>query len=525
MNVSSSKAVWLSWLVVAGFVMTAHLTTVKLSPVIWQDEVQILDWGRSYMPGGDQSYAMSWVYEGRTYRMICYLGCVLQECAYRLAGGEMLGPRVSSILGAVLASFALLGWLLARGTVPWIALACSLLLLCDPSFTLGYRGARVDAWSMALMLLALWVVRGKGGLGDRRSEMGDGGRAKDTADGRLQLGDSQVRGADLPTSNFNLLTYGLAGLCAALAGAVWVSAILLLPLLIHEVFARNRSFVLHSSRFLRSLCALGWIGAFALICLVLLFLPVGQFLPEMLHDLAGRGGGSASNVPSWAALQKMIWSLAANPLLLPLALVAFIFPRRCVLGLVFLLAAAATLYTGAYVHRAIYLMPYLLVGLASAGTDIWNGPTRLHWARRAIAGVFLLMIAWSAMISVGVRNLVAWKEKQERDPRRLETEARNVIGKGTYKVYVDAWEFYYAGRNLGWQQYRSFFWHDLSDSRFRSLLGEMDAAIFSAANLRQPQVVLMEALGFTASKVGSDLPAAGRGYGNYIIYQRQEHQP
>lgn len=525
MNVNSAKVVWLSWLVVAGFVMTAHLTTVKLSPVIWQDEVQILDWGRSYMPGGDQSYAMSWVYEGRTYRMICYLGCVLQECAYRLAGGEMLGPRVSSILGAVLASFALLGWLLARGTVPWIALACSLLLLCDPSFTLGYRGARVDGWSIAFMLLALWVVRGKGGLGDRRSEMGDGGRAKDTADGRLQLGDGQVREGDLPTSNFNLLLYALAGVCVALAGAFWVSAILLLPLLVYEVFAMRRSYESCSSSFLRRVCALAWIGMFALICLGLLFLPVSRFFPEMLHDLAGRGGGSASNLLSWSALQKVAWPLAANPLVLLLAIVAFIASRRWALGLVFLLAAAATLYTGAYVHRAIYLLPYLLVGLASAGTDIWTSPTRLRWARSAAGGALLLMIAWSALISVGARNVVAWKGKKERDPMILEKVASEAIGIGAQKVYVDPWEFYYAGRKLGWRQYRSFFWHDLSDSRFRSLLGEMDAAIFSAANLRQPQVVLMEALGFTASKVGSDLPAAGRGYGNYIIYQRQEHQP
>ncbi len=519
---------WRWWAGIALALFVLHASTATLSPVAWQDEVQILDWGRGFMPGADQGAAMSWLYEGRTYRMICYLGCVLQETAYRVAGGEMLGPRLSSILGAVLASFALLGWLLARGTVPWIALVCSLLLLCDPSFTLGYRGARVDSWAIAFMLLACWAaVRG------RREARGEG------------------RGARAWRA---LGWFVLAGICTGVAGVIWVSAILLLPLLVHELWGKEARGAGHEARGEKKQesgdrpsdsgslrvgerqaggGSLGMLflgtsvtGLAALITVGLLFLPVWSLLPEMLGDFTGRGSGQVSRFLDGASWQKRWRSLLGNPLLVPLALVAFFIRRQWTLFAAFLLAAALTLYTGAYVHRAVYLLPYLLVGVASAGTTLWSKKDDVWWMRPVIGLVLLLMLVWSAGISVAGRNFVAWRERAVRDPALVLDWAQSTVGPGPAKVYLWTWDWYYAGRKLGWSLHKSFAWENMEDERFTDLLSQMDWLVVAEKDPHRPDDAELAGLGFTERFVQPESASGngglrGKGYGSYLIYGKE----
>jgi hypothetical protein len=547
------QIMWRLWAGAALVVTLLHLSTATLSPVAWQDEVQILDWGRGFMPGADQGAAMSWLYEGRTYRMICYLGCVLQETAYRLAGGEMFGPRASSILGAALASFALLGWLLARGTVPWIALACSLLLLCDPAFTLGYRGARVDSWSIAFMLLACWA----GVCGRRQGAAAGDGRWKMEDGGGESVGQAT---SDLLSPISYLRSLGwfvVAGICAAIAGVIWVSAILLLPLLVHELggrgargegreargdkkqeaggrrqgtgATRQTAGALNRSAAGSSLWGLFFgavvTGLAALISVGLLFLPVWSLLPEMVGDFSARGGGQISRLLEGASWQKLWRSLLDNPLLVPLALLAFFLVRQWTLLAAFLLAAALTLYTGAYVHRAVYLLPYLLVGIASGGTTLWSKKDDVRWMRPVIGLVLLLMLAWSAGISVAGRNFVAWRERTVRDPALVLEWARHTIGPGPAKVYLWTWDWYYAGRKLGWSLHKSFAWENMGDERFTDLLSRMDWLVVAEKDPHRPDDDELADLGFTQRFVQPESASESgglrrKGYGSYLIYAR-----
>jgi hypothetical protein len=539
------QIMWRLWVGAALVVTLLHLSTATLSPVAWQDEVQILDWGRGFMPGADQGAAMSWLYEGRTYRMICYLGCVLQETAYRLAGGEMFGPRASSIFGAALASFALLGWLLARGTLPWIALACSLLLLCDPAFTLGYRGARVDSWAIAFMLLACWAgLRGKREkkVGSWQMAVGGGGSVgQATSDLRSPI--SYLR---------SLGWFVVAGICAAIAGVIWVSAILLLPLLVHELGGRGARGEGREARGDKKQEAGGrpsdsgslrvgerqaggslWglffgtvvTGLAALISVGLLFLPLWPLLPEMLGDLSARGGGQISRLLDGVSWQKLWRSLFGNPLLVPLALLAFFLVRQWTLLAAFLLAAALTLYTGAYVHRAVYLLPYLLVGIASAGTALWSKKDEARWMRPVIGSVLLLMLVWSAGISVAGRNFVAWRERAVRDPALVLERAQSTVGPGPAKVYLWTWDWYYAGRKLGWSLYKSFAWENMRDERFTDLLSQMDWLVVAEKDPHRPDDTELADLGFTQRFVQPESASEsgglrGKGYGSYLIYAR-----
>jgi hypothetical protein len=566
---AGARGMWPLWLVAAAVVLALHLSTATLSPVAWQDEVQILDWGRGFMPGGDQASAMSWLYEGRTYRMICYLGCVMQETAYRLAGGEMFGPRASSILGAVLASAALLGWLMARGTVPWIALACSLLLLCDPAFTLGYRGARVDSWAIAFMLLACWAgVKGRQEARGARQEAedgrrGTGGRGQGTGDAAMARGAWREESmGDFDKGNFDILKdslavtsdslrapgwralgwFVLAGICTGIAGVIWVSAILLLPLLGHELGGRGargkgqevrgEGREARRARLEADVSFMGTVvvGVAALVSVGLLFVPVWSLLPEMWGDFSARGGGQVSRLLDGAALQKLLWSLLGNPLLVPLALVGLLLVRQWGLLLAFLLAVALTLYTGPYVHRAVYLLPYILVGVASAGTVLWTKDGAARWMRPAVGIVLWFMLTWSAALSVAGRNFVAWKEKTERDPALVLEWARSTVGPGPAKVYLWTWDWYYAGRKLGWSLYKSFAWENMQDQRFTDLLSRMDWLVVAEKDLHRPDDAELAILGFRKKEVvgGSSVKAVekpGRGYGTYLVYRKGKESP
>lgn len=498
---------WLIWWSAVLLVMAVHLGTARLSPRMWQDEVQILDWGRTLMTGSDPSIAMSWLPEGRSYRMISYLGCVQQEAAYRLAGGDPFGARAASILGAGLASFALLGWLLGRGTVPWIALGCSLLLICDPAFTQGYRGARVDSWSIAFMLLACWAAS-KSGPHRGTAARGESGIPADPS--------SWKEPPTKPMVPEGIGWHLLAGAFAAIAGTFWVSAILLLPLLVHEFGA---------SGIRRGLIGLLVSGTGGGLAMALLFTPVLSLLPEMWSDFRERKSGDVSRLFDESSLHALWDSLAGNPLLLAVALASFLVMRRRLAIAAFLIAAAGALCTGAYIHRTVYLLPYLLLAVASAGTLLWNRAVRPPWLRPSLSGIVTLTLACSAAVSVAGRNFIAWQQRAERDPSTVLEAAEKTIGSGSHKVYLWTWDWYYAGRRLGWRYYKSFHPEDMSDPYLRSLLRDMDWLIVSRSDPTRPPDSALAELGFTkkAREVGNHSPSSARdrrGYGVYLIYEK-----
>jgi hypothetical protein len=250
------------WLLLAAATFVVYLFTLRLSPTLWHDEVMQLEWGRLALPGVDASYGLGWLPEGRPFRALAYLGCAVQELFCRLFDSDPAGHRLSSILGAMLASYAMLGWLRARGVVPWIALACAVLLLWEPTFVQGYRGGRVDSFSIAFMLLALWAVvvgrreeakrvgswqmavggkaRGErreagGGLDSQMLKSGNAEKLKDDPVGLLPVTSDSLRAPAWRALGW----FALAGVCVAISGLMWVSAILLLPLLLHELWANE----------------------------------------------------------------------------------------------------------------------------------------------------------------------------------------------------------------------------------------------------------------------------------------------
>jgi hypothetical protein len=144
-----AKRTWWIWLAICLSVAVVHLLTLEFDPIILQDEVQILDSGRTvWEPSSD--WALSWnVQKSFPVLTWSFIGSGLQDLAYRLSVPSLLGPRLMSMLAGIAAATCLLGWLLARCTPRTAAVVISLIFLLDPIFSNIYRRGRIDGWAIA----------------------------------------------------------------------------------------------------------------------------------------------------------------------------------------------------------------------------------------------------------------------------------------------------------------------------------------------------------------------------------------
>ncbi len=503
-NDSKGIRIWLLWIFAVLSAAGIHALTMRTSPLAWQDEVQIIDFGRNKMPGADNSWAMSWLTTGRPPTGLSYLGCVLQEVGYRVAKGDPAGPRTTALLGAILASAAMLGWLRARGVGAWVALACSLIFLLDPVFVQGYRGARVDAWTMGFMMLALLAIR-----------------AMIVNKQRHEAPAWKPRAGHL-----------LAAVCVAISGLFWVSAILLVPLLIHELLC-DRSCEGKTSvagNRLLGVRDLIWVGVFAVGFFALLSFPIWQDIHQGVGDLTSVTSGASGARRSFAEFRAVfIETFQYNPWALVGGGASLLVLRRWPLGLAFLLAVAGVLATSFYIHRAVYLLPYLYLSIALAA-DKFLQPNQSRINRRIAGSILIFMLVWSCGVTLGARTLKVLQQRQTRDPQQMLDLASRAIGPGSHRVYLHNWDGYYAGRKLGWKLFRFYDNAPPGKKEWNDLLATMEFAMFSVGDVSDQEDKALRILGFSRERFDCDaspaatLPGIAKtksGYGPYWIYRRR----
>src|SRR5580658_3436033 len=117
------------------------LPTLTISPTVWMDEAHIVEYGRLFF-SPRTTWSLFWRGGGPTIPWY-YIGGVIQELAEQATSPSCLGPRLSGLMGALLAAAMLAAWLLRRGTLPAAAFLLSFLFLFDPTFAAAYRGGRV----------------------------------------------------------------------------------------------------------------------------------------------------------------------------------------------------------------------------------------------------------------------------------------------------------------------------------------------------------------------------------------------
>jgi hypothetical protein len=129
--------VWTAWMLL---VLAIHALTLSISPPVWQDEVQIIDFGRTAIdPGTDWSISWNTVTDSAVIHPL-YLGGLIQNVAFSLSNYNILFPRLLSALGAIVASTSCLLFLLSLGHDRLRSGVLSSIFLLDPIFVAGYRG-------------------------------------------------------------------------------------------------------------------------------------------------------------------------------------------------------------------------------------------------------------------------------------------------------------------------------------------------------------------------------------------------
>jgi|GEM_PF-2668332 len=476
-------------------ILGVHMLTLTISPTIWQDEVQIVDLGRQALHPMGRGWSLSWIAAGRPIAFINYLGPVLQELAYGFTAPSPSGPRVCTILGALLAAAFCYAWLRARG-LPWrLAWVGGTLLLLDPQLVASYRGARVDVWVIALMFAACWVAR---------------------------RGSSLASVTPTPPRSSARLHFIAAGVLAGVAFFVWPSAFYLYALLGAEVVeAANGARTPLVRR-------LGLVVLGGLVSVITCLLPIAGRLASEWADIFV---SKDAYLYQGSLLHRFLTGLAAlpvasklSPLLPLLAVLAVGFRRNRAIAV----GAAATLLlmlpTQVYAGRVIYLLPYLVVLVIQAADALGaRPPGASRWARDAALGLAFL---WAAGLSLIGRPANAWAGRSARDPALLVAALAETGPTQHRRIYLGAWEFYYAGRAAGWEMFVPY--GPFEPAALARFYGSLDAAIVRTDAGKSVTDALL-ASGMESAKelhVGpgttiDNRSMRGNGYGSYVFYARR----
>jgi len=495
----SGRRFWVSWLIALSTVCLIHSLTFDISPPLWVDEAQIIEHGRLIPFEPHSEWSMNWSSAAnRPILLWSYLGPALQEAAFRITMPLPFGPRIVSLFGAMIAATASAGWLLSMKTYRPVVLILGLVFLLDYIFVQSYRGARVDCWVLAFCFGACWVVR--------------------YAMSRMQEG-RPFRWA-----------LALGGGMAAIAFFVWPSAVLTYPLVLAELLVLLReeySMPKNGASTLRSVMAFV-IGGVAMTFLLLL--PIWHLLKTVFNDI---GPILMASQPSYSLslqINNLLDSFKYSQLLPVSALIAFIWGRGRLMAWMALLVFVYILSTLLYLNRLIYLLPYAL-GLIGGVYQIPSTLIANAKTRRLITHVGLsVVIVVSVSSSLIIRPAIALSQKEERDPSILFSLGRESIGHGPYRVYLGAWEFYFAGRWLGWQMLNEYVDRDQRD--LSRLLSRADYAIFRLGDVDHNLAAQLSMAGLYLQKELTDdrqhqmdtkhqFRLGARAYGPYVLYSRQ----
>ena len=443
------------------------LSTLSITPIAWEDEMQILSFGHQLIHG-DRLNSFAMLSETSSAKLFTYFGAVLSELAFKVIPGGF-GHRLLSTVGAILASIALYHLLKQISVSSALAVLAAGILLFDPVFAQGYRGGRVDSIAIFFAILSfILTIRSAGLVGNRR---------------RIYI--------------------GLGGLFLMLSGLAWMSSALLIPLWLWcyvFFFERtNRSYGEIIKQVVLDLLIVMVGGGIAL-ALLHVWNPgyAVESFADTLHYLGVRLSGHSFF--SFETIRSIVLAWKYSLPLLIFGVLSLVYlaihERKGRLLLVFFFVVIwASIETTIYVHRAVYWLPYLIIGFAIAMQSL----TSLHPSFSRI--ITLSLLSYAIIVTVIVRSAIAISEADERSYELVEDAAEAFIGSSHARVYVDSWEFYPAARTLGWSPIR--YWSDKPDNPFdavdgQTVLSACEYAIFYVKDLTELHQQALRKMGFTA---------------------------
>ena len=534
LNISISR-VWWAWIIILAVTFLIQVSTIDVMPSLQKDEIQIADYGRLTLdPSSD--WSVNWlVAEGKPILLWSYLGPLLSETSYQLFGSSGLGPRIVALLGGLLAATMALGWLLARRVPLYAAFCLAFAFLLDPLFVLSQRMARVDSWVIALCLAACWILRA----------------------------------SNLKKPRYLWARIMSAGALSAVAALIWPSSIFLYPLILLEFALLFKSDITNVPRWkniaLNGSCFIGG----GVLAVAILIIPVWQNLYLIYHDMPGVLSKNVESSRSlttrllaifdyhlWLKLIKAFGKTLS--ILLPLlALFGSIYRREKGLIIVSFFVVILIFATLVYELRVLYLLPYLVALGGNLFEHVADTPSSAILSRIRMAALGTLT-TWALVTSLFVRSALGLEGKAKRDRNKIVGAAKDAIGNGNFKVFLGfTYEFYYAGRSLGWKLYTPYGQQDYDaqgnwidkgynpHDKFVKLFSEMDYAIFSngAITKELSEELAVSGLAYETTMMVSNQSGDGdetgqsrtkqlilfymqgnESYGPYVLYKRQKNR-
>ena len=422
---------WLWWLPFLALMLAIFLPSLGSSPiVVWQDEVQIVDYGRVMLdPGTD--WAVSWsTHEHKPVPPVSYLGCIGAELAYRFTG-TVLGSRLFCIAGGFLLGSLVLGLMKEPGRPPVIGLLFAGLIVLDPGLVQSYRAGRLDAMAMAFVLAGALCLK-------------------------------------LHARNPDWRWLVAASLALACAPYIWVRAAMSIPAaLLPLVFASE----MPTRKLLRTILALVVLTA----VIAALLLPpawhglqqAGTLAYSPLQVLGGLAANRGGDSPSLTLLRMLEDTLRCCGLAVPLLLLAafglatsftgrrLTHLRKSLVALVVLATLLFQFKTTTALHHftALYLVP-LLVLLASKGMDSFApdgfSGKRVRWLIAAMA----MLMAYHGVATVD-RSYGAWLDRASFSPEALQPVVK-ALPTTPKRLVVDDFRLYFLLRSSGFQPFYLF---------------------------------------------------------------------
>ena len=94
---------------------------------------------------------------------------------------------------------------------------------------------------------------------------------------------------------------------------------------------------------------------------------------------------------------------------------------------------------------------------------------------RHVALALLLFNTYQVLLK---RPAIAVSQHPANDPQQLLAAMEDVIGTGPYRVLLEEWQFYYAGRDLGWHMFLHS--NPVDEQQYIEFLSSMDYVIMRA---------------------------------------------
>jgi len=499
---SNGRLLWGLWAASAVILCGLQALTLSVSPVVWSDEVQVVELGRQVLDARS-----TWsVVQGpdlAPVRAVSYLGGVLHELIYRATGQTFVGPRAVNLLAAWVGSAVLFAWLRQRGAAGWTALIVALLYAIDPGFERSYRGGRVEALVFLGAFIACWRIAGW-----------------PRASGRSRL-----------------LRFGTAGLITGILPWIWPTAILLWPLVLIETW---RVVSPEAGRTAATWRKVLWpLAAGFIVGAVVPIVPVWNIVWSLVvtthnHLLwdASAGSNPAAG-PGSGVLSSVASTMRYSPFLPLFALCGARLRSQRGLALASLAILALFVGTRFYLYRYLYVLPYL-APLAAAGLSwMWARPLGARLPRWAPAVAAVAAIVWALALSFGMRAHGVAQDRMWRNPADLVETLGRGVGIGPITVCLGTLDVYFAGRSLGWQMYSIKF--RVSDATAARFMAQCDVAVMPN-NVTPAFTAWMSGLGFdgghTIHTGPFQQPAelqrpryGGVAYGPYRIFRRPHAIP